>query len=310
MSAITDFWTDGDTGSGAKLNAKGFHGLTGAQIAAIPAALKTPGLEVWCTADGSGFALDKKYNLKTDLSSFVMAGLTEHTHISSLTGGDWLDTIVANMGRILDINKIGFRKASYWETTGSSGVVTDDSGNGWIQLSSSATSGGNATLADGNVKMDFAQRSRFQTKLKMLPSADTGTSYVGKFGVRAEAITSTNDAVNKYGFEGCSASGTTYLIYSADGTTRTTSGTTYTILNNLDSFVAIHSPGVNIQAQMGTNAVVTKTSNVPATGTTGDADLFRIGIKNSAAETKRIQFYGYRLAGYINDADWRGDHTI
>ena len=175
--------------------------------------------------------------------------------------------------------------------------MTDDATNGRINISSGATSGGSATISDGGArKLNFTQPSAFEVTLQV----SIATNFQVKLGVGAEDINAGNLTPAKYGIEGCSTSGTVWLLFSSSGTVRSTITTSANVATGAPAVYRVEcDPGTEIRFFVNGTLVATKTNDVPATGTTGFNDLYRAGIKNTAAEVKQLHHYGITIVGGI-----------
>ncbi len=271
--------------------------MTGGGIAAIVNSEVEPGVLIFCTATGSGFTEGNLYERNVANDGWDIVGLKGHTHTSSDSGGTLAEVSIDNIPLTLEYNKRFAKASDFWTTIVSSGTVTDDTTNGRINISSGATSGGSATISDGGArKLNFAQPSAFEVTLQV----SIATNFQVKLGVRAEDINGGNLTPAKYGIEGCSTSGTVWLLFSSDGTTRSTLATSANVVTGTQNVYRVEcDPGTEIRLYIDGTLVATKTTNVPATGTTGFNDLYRAGIKNSAAEVKQLHHYGVTIVGGV-----------
>jgi hypothetical protein len=271
--------------------------MTGGGIAAILSTEIEPGVLVFCIETGSGFTEGNLYERNVDNDGWDIVGLKGHTHTGPDSGGTLADVSIDNIPITLDYNKRWAKASDFWQTVVSSGTIADDATNGRINISSGATSGGSATISDGGSrKLNFAQPSAFEVTCQV----SSNTNFQVKLGVRAEDINAGNLTPAKYGIEGCSTSGTVWLLFSSDGTTRSTLATSANVVTGAADIYRIEcDPGTEIRLFVNGTLVATKTTNVPGTGTTGFNDLYRAGIKNTAAETKQLHHYGIIIVGGV-----------
>jgi hypothetical protein len=271
--------------------------MTGGGIAAILSTEVEPGVLVFCTETGSGFTEGNLYERNVDNDGWDIVGLKGHTHTDAQSGGTLADVSIDNIPLTLEYNKRWAKASDFWTTIVSSGTVTDDATNGRINISSGATSGGSATISDGGArKLNFAEPSAFEVTCQV----SSATNFQVKLGVRAEDINAGNLTPAKYGIEGCSTSGTVWLLFSSDGTTRSTLATSANVVTGTQDVYRVEcDPGTEIRLFINGTLVATKTTNVPATGTTGFNDLYRAGIKNTAAEVKQLHHYGVIIVGGV-----------
>jgi hypothetical protein len=290
-------WHDGDFASAYRLNRAAVHKMPGSSIAALQNTDVEPGWLIYAETTGGGFTENNLYQRNEDNTAWDIVGLKSHSHIDAESGGTMADVDIANVPVTLEYNKRFARANSYWSTIVSTGTITDDATNGCVQLQSGTTSGGSATISDGGArKLNFAQPSALEVTLEVT----SATNFQVKLGVRAEDINGGNLSPVKYGIEGCSSSGTNWLLFSSDGTARSTVATSAPVATGAADVYRLEcEPGSSLTFYKNGTLVATKTLNVPATGTTGLNDLYRAGIKNSAAENKILRHYGAIIVGGI-----------
>ena len=255
-------WTDGDFASSRRMNMGSTQKMTGTEIAAVVSADVEPGVLIYCTETGSGFTANNLYQRNEDNTAYDIVGLKGHTHVDAETGGDIVEIEEANIARSLVFDKRWSRASDYWPLIVSSGTVTEDSTFGFVKLSSGTTSGGSATISGGGARtMWFQQPSTFECVMRVSSS----TNFQVKVGVRAEDINGGNLTPRKYGIEGCSTSGTNWLIFSSDGTTRSTLSTSAPVATGqADIYRLEHTPGTSIDFYKNGTLVASKTTNVPS----------------------------------------------
>jgi hypothetical protein len=282
-------FADGDFLSSTVLNNATVHKMTGTEIIALTSAELIPGYLIYCTATNAPYTIGKLYIRNQDNTAFEIVGLMGHTHLDATTGGALADVHIANITTTLSYNKRWAKANSFYSSVVSSGTVTDDSTNARIQLQTGTTSGGNAMIWDGGYRqLDYSKPSTFEVGLDMSSS----TNFQVKLGIFAENIGSST-SVAKYGIEGCSSSGTTWLIYSADGTTRSTLTTASPVVTSGRATYRVeHVPGTSVKLYVNGALSATKTTNIPSTGLIGSTVLFKAAVQNTAAENKALYMYG------------------
>src|SRR5262245_11958364 len=294
MSADLE-WHDGDFGSAYKLNRAACHKMPGTSIAALLATDVEAGWLIYCESTGGGFTENNLYQRNEDNTAWDTVGLKGHTHTDAASGGTLSEVGIDNIPLYLCDDKRFSRAADFWQTLTSGGTITDDATNGRVLIQSNTTSGGSATISDGGArKLNFAKPSAFEVTCQISSS----TNFVVKLGVRAEDINGGNLTPAKYGIEGCSTTGSVWLLFSSDGTTRSTLTTSANVATGAANVYRVEcDPGTEVRFYVDGTLVATKTTNVPATGTTSNNDLYRAGIKNSAPENKILYHYGAIIEG-------------
>jgi hypothetical protein len=290
-------WHDGTFGSAYLLNKGAVQKMPGTSIAAIASTDIEPGWLIYCESTGGGYTANNLYQRNEDNTAFDIVGLKGHTHIDSNSGGALYEVGIDNIPVSLKYDKRNARATSFWSTIVTSGTITDDATNGCVQVQSGATSGGSATISDGGArKLNFSKPSAFETTLEVT----SATNFQVKLGVRAEDINGGNLTPAKYGIEACSSSGTNWLVFSSDGTTRSTLATSTPVATGAADVYRVEcDPGTEVRFYKNGTLQATKTTNIPSTGTTGNNDLYRAGVKNSAAENKILRHYGVIIEGGI-----------
>ena len=294
-------YSDGDFLSSTVLNNTTIHKMTGAEIFALTSADTIPGYMVYCTESGNGFTIDNLYKMNQDNNAWEVVGLENHTH-SSTSGGTLFDVNRVNMGTDYFYNDLAPTAGRFFTAigTGSGGSVTSTDETVGVGISTGATSGGHATATLVGVRLSFAEASAFQVKLRATSSTNFTQT---RIGIGAEHANESNTTIRKYGFEGCSASGVNWLIFSSDNTTRSTLATSTPVTSaNFVSYVADNTLAA-IEFRVAGSLVASKTSNLPVTSETLP-QVFRAGVRNTAAETKNLLIAGVRIAGTISDPHW------
>lgn len=290
-------YSDGDFLSSYVLNNSTIHKMTGTEIAALTSSETIPGYLVYCTTSGGGKTANNLYQMNEDNTAWEVVGLKSHTHTDGDSGGELSLASIANIPTSLTLNKRFARANAFWTVTASGGTVTDDEPNGRVLIQTSTTSGGRATISDGGArKLNFAQPSAFEVTCQVSSS----TNFLVKLGIGAEDINAGNLSPPKYGIEGCSTSGSVWLLFSSNGTTRSTLTTSANVATGVPNVYRVeHTPGADVKLYIDGTLAATKTLDIPSSGTTGFNDVYRAGIKNSAAENKILYHYGVIVEGSL-----------
>jgi hypothetical protein len=290
---MTIAWHAGDYMSVARMNAASIHQMTGEELQEMSADHKSPGMKVFITVNSPDnvYKAGNYYTLSNDLGTWTQDGLSTHTHIDQDSGGALHETLRVNIPTTIDYDKRWARAAMFYTTTASGGTVTDDNTNVRITLDTSATSSGRASFYDGGARqLNFAKNSAFESTL--LQSSDT--SFKTKVGINAENIEAANNpAVPSYGIEGCSTSGTTWLIWSSSGSNRSTLTTASPIVTASPAvYLVEHDSANSVTLSIDGVSINSKTTDIPSTGLASLNNLYKAGIQNSAAASKILYHYG------------------
>jgi hypothetical protein len=181
--------------------------------------------------------------------------------------------------------------AAFYTSIASGGTVTDDNTNTRIVLDTSATSTGRAALYDGGAsRLNFAHDSSFESTLLQ----SSNTSFRNKIGINAENIEAANNPlIPSYGIEGCSATGTVWLVWSADGTDRSTTATSAPIVTASPAIYNLkHETANSITLTIDGVLSIEKSTDPPVSGLSALNNLYKAGIQNQSAAQKILYHYG------------------
>jgi len=302
-----------ETGSPVRLNAKTTIFTDALTLSNLPT---TPCMRVVPTTTGYGFVKDVARRRNADNDSWLSDGMARHLHIddTDLDGGPFSEVLFGNMGQLIDINLMHINKNYLSQVVSGTGAqITDNvtqTTPSNIHFETGSARGGLARFFKMGILPYFGSRSKYQVGYEI----SAATNMLFRLGIGAEQVDVSNNALRKYGIEGCSSApeGTVVLVFSADNVTRSTQASTDNIVESGgNSYVVQHSPSLNIKMIKGALTHVTsKTSNIPSSGSiTGvsgdDFAVIKGGIKSTiVSENKNMQIYGQRFIGYVSDTRW------
>jgi hypothetical protein len=229
----------------------------------------------------------------------VMRNLSNppHGHSGDTDGGTiayggylnskWLDTIALFLIRA--------RTAEYIVTNDGAGSSTADDNTTTpdsMKHTAGAVANGRSYIKLQGEKVDF----NYQIYLACLVKITTITNVSWNMGVNCEWAGDTADVIRKVNFDFCTSVNGNYFIVSADGTTRTSTDTGYTVVSTGDDFMKfLFTPAVKIDWAID-NIIGIKTTNVPASGNGTDrTKCFTTGIKTTASAQSIANNFGPRL---------------
>jgi len=291
--------------SDARLNRMTVIPNSGINLAALDKTLH--GLLI-CTADGGSLTKDHVYLCSADGTTLIdISGTSSHTHSSSTDGGSIIDIYKATP-KIQDLNLIktnDLDKANWIASavtgTGSVENKTDGTtGERSIRLRPNATSGSQAQISYPCLKLDFSKRSIFQAKLQI----ETASSLALHSGVNCDDITAADSNTIKYNAEICTATNNNWFLRTASGSANSTSDTGIAMTANRVAIKIEHLPDLGTpEADLYIDAASAfqKTTNIPVTGATADANLIKHSIKNSTAADRPLLMYGSRIRYTVSD---------
>jgi hypothetical protein len=301
---LGDEWTSIVSGSVAKLNGMTVTWGTGAYLSGLD---KTKHKLIVCTSTGSGLTVDHVYLADSTGTTWLdLTSIAAHTHSSSSDGGILSSIFTANP-KIMDISLTktqDLKKAQWIETVTSTGTVADDTdgttGERSIKLLTGATSGSGSTISYPHLKLDFAGRAIFQTKVRF--SATTALAYHA--GVGADDVTAADSNTRKFQAEVCTVTNGNWWLRTANGSANSASDTAIAFTTNRTAVKIIHMPELGTpetDLQIDTGTVLQKTTNIPISTATLDNNLIKHSLKNSAAADKNLFTYGSRLRYTVSD---------
>lgn len=301
MSFAGDLWSSVNRyASQAKLNLKSLLVGTGDQVLGKAPGSLIIGQCASVTADSSGGSLKAGNIYQWNGSSWITGEGTAHSHSSESDGGTFRDVMIGSIQNTWFANFPGVTKSMFYQS-GSGGTYADtiSSTNAYIVASTSTTSASAANLRYGGFCYSFAYPAMFVVRIQL---ASTTTSSTARCGMNMESAEDVTNNKVKMGFEGCSTCNETYVsVISADGTTRsknTQSTDNYATLSNygmrLDS-------GVNVKYRKESGTIITKTTNVPASGVSDRANSWICGIQTSTTAARTLQLYGFSAVGQFGD---------
>jgi len=297
-------YSDSTVGSASKENKCSIISGPGPDLAGLD---KTKYIIVKCTETGSGLTIDHVYQTSTDGTSFIdLSAIDSHTHSSTAQGGGLIDIYSANPLHMDTGPRYVFdiAKADYGQAVTGTASIADDTdgttGEGAVLLATGATSGSAASIRKSGLKLNFAKRSFFQTKLRI----GTATSIAYHGGPNVDLVTDVDSNTAKYGAEFCTTTNNNWHLRSATGSAKSLSDSGIAISANRVAIRLEHRPTEGtprVDMYIDAAAVFQKTSDVPITGTSTFNQLFRHSFKNSTTADRTLYVYGSRLAYEILD---------
>jgi hypothetical protein len=302
MSFSGDLWSSVNRiASQAKMNLKTTLVGTGDQILAKSAGSLQVGQIASVTTASTGGALQPGI-VRWSGSAWVSPQGGIHTHTSSADGGTFQDLLIQAIENTWHASIPGATKEMFWNSgTGGTYANVISGTDKYAQITSGATTSNSGNFHYGGIAINFAAKSAFTTRILL---ASTTTSSQARCGANIETAGAVTDNKVKYGFEGCSTcnSASTSII-SADGTTRskvTTSTDNYAVVGN---FIMSHDPGVDVKYRKEAGTIITKSTNVPATGTSDRSNTWLCGVQTTTAAARTLNLYGFEMVA-SKESSW------
>lgn len=313
MSNIGNAWFGEDNMSAARLNAKTIWIGTGTQLSNLSPTFA--GQVAISTTTASGFTADTAYFRNSTNDGWLFLSMSKHTHNADthLAGGWFTNIIYDNFMDSYTLDYTNAKKENFHSILGGAGSVQNDvtASTGKLIIDSSTTANDYAQIVDHGTKFGFGRKSRFAVKMGL----NGETNLITRISVAGEDVNGANTTTRKYGIEGCDSTGLSWVMFSANGTTRSGTVTTNAALNSGfnttgQNYRLDHTPNVDIKfyengTNCGANCTITAVGGfIPNDGDTGSDYVLRLGVKTTNTTSKKIAVWSVKLAGKVNDTRW------
>lgn len=302
MSFPGDLWSSVfRISSQARMNLKTNLVGTGDQILAKSAGSLMAGQIAVVTAASTGGALQPGI-YRWSGSSWMNPSGGIHFHTSSSDGGSFQDLLIQAIQNTWYVNRMGVTKEMF-ATSGTGGTYTNviSGTNKYVEINSGATTSNAGNLHDGGITYSFAAKSAFTVRIQL---ASTTTSSIARCGMNMEKADVVTDNKPKYGFEGCSTCNSSSMsIISSDGTTRSKNVTSADNYATVGNFIMALDPGVSVKYRKETGSIITKSTNVPSTGTADRSNAWICGIQTETPAARTLTLYGYEAVA-TKESTW------
>jgi hypothetical protein len=303
MSFAGDLWSSVNrVASQAKMNIKTNLVGTGDQILAKSAGSLQVGQLASVTTASTGGALQPGiYRWNGSAWTSPQGGI--HTHTSSADGGSFQDLLIQAIENTWFASHPGVTKEMF-ATSGTGGTYANviSGTDKYVEITSGATTSNSGNLHYGGYTINFAGKSAFTARIQL---ASTTTNSQARCGINIETASAVTDNKPKYGFEGCStcnSSSMSIISAKSDGTPNRSKSTASTDnYSTVGNFIMAHDPGVNVKYRKEAGSIVTKTSDVPASGLSDRSNTWLCGIQTTTAAARTLRLYGFDAVGLKGD---------
>ena len=286
LSQINHKWILAETGTIVEGEANPFPG----QVASI-------------TSDGSTLKANRLYVWDEVNSAWVDQANPSHTHSSTLQGGLLYDIKKANSAILWEITHTDLIHvvSSGTAPTYSNTIASTD---GYREITTAAATNSSGNMVNAGLRYDFAFPIFAQFRANFSSVTSNVTTRIGFNMEYAHVAAAT--AV-KLGVEACdSCNGVNLRVVSSNGTTRSASNTASDAMNSTSSYKLTYTPGTNLIYQKANGTAITKTSNIPSSGTPDRSNVFVSGITTTNGTAKSQKLWGLRAYGTISgeSSEW------
>lgn len=255
------------------------------------------GMSAYVTTNASGVpgvSTDTAYRRNAADEAWIVdtSGIHDHSGDTETLGGSFASILHANVERLLWINEMCPVPTRFMQSFGGSSTVTSDLNTGYGSvLSTGAISLSTASLKLGGsgigAKVDWGKPVKFlwdgQFSANLFCQA--------RIGVGMEHVLDANQTTESMGMEMCDLVGTArnWDVVSAANGIRSSTATSSNCLQTSDTRYKLqHTPGVSIKFYVNDTLIVTKTANIPISGSSS-SNILQISIKNAEAVDKVLR---------------------
>ena len=299
MSFPGGLWSPIDRiASQSKKNLKDTVVGTGDQVLGVQSLIPNGAL-VSVTANSTGGALTgPNIYIKTGSGLQSPQGVS-HLHQDANSGGSMLNIMMKAVSNLYFVNML---HPTFEQFTRSGTGATYTNQAGFTEIATGTTANNHGNLRLEGLLYTFAQPSNFVTRVKL---ASVNTASTARIGMNMETADSITDNKVKYGFEGCATCNSTNIsVISSEGTTRTKNTQSTDSYATVGNFIMQLDPGVNVKWRKEAGTIITKTTNVPATGVPDRTNTFMACVQTTNTTTKTLDLYGLQIAAAIGETNF------
>ncbi len=297
-------WSEGESASESRFNAKSIFSGTGSEITALPSTKQVPIAR--CIETGDGYDADELYFQSSDGLSYLNVRRKHlHNADTDIAGGTLQDILIANPKVVYinqrDISANDFRNYKHANATAISNVAAPNDSN-YITVTTGSASGEYNNIFKGGIQMGFAKSLYISWKMQISHNANM----VFRSGTGMEWVQDSTANSNKVGIEGCSGTGVYMQVVTGNSLGRTATATTTDMAaspSQLRGYKVYWNPitaDVNYADSDGNLKNVTST--LPSSGAVVGSSLFRLGINTSNTTAKTVNLASMLLIGEHQDA--------
>lgn len=304
MSNLGLLWSEGESTSESRLNAKSIFSGTGSEITALPSTKQIP--IVRCIESGDGLEADELYFQNADGTSYLNVR-RKHTHNADtdIAGGTLNDILISNPKQIY-INMPDPRASEFIEYKHASAPSIANSATGsssqYVVLQTGTTSGQYSGMYKGGVQLGFAKAVLMRLKMQI----SHNSNMVFRAGAGIENVQDSTSNSNKIGLEGCSGTGVYIQVVTGNSLGRTATATTSDIAASpaqLRGYKVLWDPVTADVKYWDSDAnVKTVTATLPSSGAVVSSSLCRIGVNTSNTTAKTLYLGGLLLIAEDQDS--------
>jgi hypothetical protein len=297
-------YTEGESLSESRLNAKSIFSGSGAEITSLPSTKQVPIAR--CISTSDGFEADELYFQSSDGTSYLNVRRKHlHNAETDVAGGELNNILIANPKQIytnlaaVSIND--FRNYKHANAPAIANVAAPSDAN-YFTVQTGTASGEYNNVFRGGIQLGFAKSVYIQMKMQL--SHNSGLVF--RAGAGMEWVQNSTANSNKLGLEGCAGTGTVFQVVTGNSLGRTATPTDSNMAPSpaqLRGYKLYWNPitaDVNYEDSDGNVKNVTAT--LPSSGAVVSSSLFRLGINTTNTTANTVSFAGLLLIGQHQDS--------
>lgn len=236
----------------------------------------------------------------------VSGGKHKHDSDDESAGGRFVDVLMANNNKVLDIN-LTTPSVGQLSIDKSTGNATDNSAGGFVEMTSGELSGGYVHAYRSGLAFDLTR----SIELTFKGYVDQRTQISTRIGVCGEHVNAGHNDNSKFGIEACDSANQAknWDIFSATGalSSRGITPTSENVQKTSPQFYKLLlTPGqtVGFFVNTGITPTYTRSGAVPGAGRTSHVGVFSAGSKTQTSVARIMRLYSARVVGSLSDANW------
>lgn len=298
-------YSEGESLSESRANAKSVFSGTGAEITALPSTKQIPVAR--CIETGDGFEADELYYQSSDGLSYLNVRRRHlHDTDTDVAGGALNNILIANPKQIYMNNPAPLATDFIPYKHASAPAITNSavgSASQYVTLTTGSVSGEYSGMYKGGVQLGFAKAVYLQLKMQLSHQ----NNMVFRAGAGIENVQDTTGNSNKIGIEGCAGTGTVIQVVTGNSLGRTATPTdsqmTPVAGAQLRGYKVYWNPiTADVYYIDSDGNVKNVTATLPSSGPVVSSSLFRIGINTTSTVAKSLYLGGMLLIGENQDS--------
>ena len=297
-------YSEGESLSESRLNAKSIFSGTGSEITALPSTKQVPIAR--CIETGDGFEANELYFQSSDGTSYLNVRRKHlHNADTDVAGGALNDILIANPKQVYvgipDPRANRFLNYKHASAPAVTDLAQPNDVN-YITVQTGTTASQYNNIYLGGIQMGFAKAIYLSLKMQISHETDL----VFRTGTGMEWVQDSTANSNKIGLEGCAGTGIYLQVVTGNSLGRTATATTSEMVpasaGRRGYKVYWNPTTADVNYADSDGNVNTVTSTLPSSGAVVGSALFRLGVNTSNTTAKSVLLAGMLLCGEHQDA--------